>query len=102
MEIVNIIDDFQARCNDFGRRQTRIPAGKPTSNSNANKAALISRNESKLQTTQRQNVLKATEQRRETNRQIPLPKLKIVDLPDGSKVLKKRVNDDDNVDPGKY
>jgi len=97
---LEILEIHQARCNDFGRRQTRIPAGKPTSNSNANKAALISRNESKLQTTQRQNVLKAAEQRRETNRQIPLPKLKIVDLPDGSKVLKKRVNDDDNVDPG--
>lgn len=60
----------------------------------------VHRTENEQQKAARQNILQAAESRLDTNRKIPLSSMMVVDLPDGSQLLKKRQTDSTNVDVG--
>ena len=90
--------NFQARCVRLKSRNEQTPAVR--TRPKPKQPTVIHRPESQQQKTIRQNVLQKAEARLETNRKIPLPSMMVVDLPDGSQILKKRVNDLTNVDIG--
>ena len=58
------------------------------------------RPETPSQRAQREAILAATQIRQETNPVIPQSKMVVVQLPNGDQILKKRHNDDSNVDIG--
>ena len=68
--------------------------------SRARKPAVINRPETQQQKTMRLNALQSAESRQQSNPKIPLSKMMVVDLPDGSQILKKRENDATDVDIG--
>ncbi|XP_046442034.1 TRAF-type zinc finger domain-containing protein 1-like isoform X2 [Daphnia pulex] len=95
----SILEMHEARCSNFSQQQTTIRSqvAKPLSKKTEIKNT---RPESSSQRALRENALLATENRLPNTPKIQQSQYRVVQLPDGSQVLKKRNIDSDDLDVG--